>query len=110
MKNLQFAAPCGVYCEDCSMLKSECSGCHNIDGKPFWTKFYSSDSCPIYACCVNIKGLEHCGSCDELPCKTFTDLRDPGMSEEEYQCSFKNRVASLKLREKLGNDEWKKQD
>lgn len=107
MKDFNLAAPCGVYCEDCQM-KKECSGCLNIKGKPFWVKFYNTNICPIFSCCVDTKSLNHCGECDEFPCKTFVELRDPSMSDEHFQESLQNRIESLKLRASLGDQEWLK--
>lgn len=110
MKDYNLSAPCGVYCEDCHMLKEGCAGCLNIEGKPFWVKYYEADTCPIFSCCKKGEKLDHCGECLKFPCQTFTDLRDPSMSDEQFEASMKSRIQSLKLRKKLGCEKWLKQE
>jgi hypothetical protein len=88
--------PCGVSCSECSWLAKGCAGCRELNGKPFWTSEHTEKGvCPIYDCSVNNKKLQHCGECEKLPCQTFTGLRDPSMSDEEYQQSLKNRISNL---------------
>ena len=72
MSNVKYACACGVYCDECSMLGKRCKGCGNVKGKPFWTVEYPNGICPIYNCCCNEKSLEHCGFCNDFPCKIFT--------------------------------------
>jgi len=82
VKDLGLAAPCGIYCGDCEHLKTRCSGCGTLAGKPFWTFDLRLEVCPLYACCVIEKGLEHCGLCPELPCETFQEFHDPALTPE----------------------------
>jgi hypothetical protein len=63
-------------------------------------------TCPLYNCCRNKKHLEHCGLCDEVPCKTFLELRDPGMSDEEFAGSLESRGLALKRRTEIGTVNW----
>ena len=91
MSNNNYACACGLYCGDCEFLNKTCEGCSNVKGKPFWTKTYNIEVCPIYDCCVNQKQLEHCGFCEELPCKIFLNLRDPALSDKEFQVSINQR-------------------
>jgi hypothetical protein len=57
---------CGILCSQCHYREEVgCEGCTNID-KPFW-----GDSCPVKDCCEG-RGHEHCGLCDEFPCKLLT--------------------------------------
>jgi hypothetical protein len=102
------AAPCGIYCGECESLGSKCQSCGQIQGKPFWTKLYSVEVCPLYDCCVNKKHLEHCGLCPELPCQTFISLRDPALSDEEAAKALQKRQKDLKLRKKIGTENWLK--
>jgi hypothetical protein len=64
--------------------------------------------CPLYECCVNQKHLEHCGLCNEFPCSTFTELRDPTLSDEEAQESLRIRQRELMLRKEIGTENWLK--
>ena len=86
----------------------------NQDLISFWetfsrlTKLYSFEVCPLYDCCVNKKHLEHCGLCPELPCQTFTSLRDPALSDEEAEKALQKRQKDLKLRKKIGTENWLK--
>jgi hypothetical protein len=106
MTNIQLAAVCGIYCGDCQFLGKTCKGCAKVLGKPFWTSEMPSGACPLYDCCVIRKKLEHCGLCDDFPCKTFLDLRDPNMSDEEFRKSLVTRHESLKRRARIGTEQW----
>ena len=68
------SSPCGIVCSDCEWYKGErephCSGCTAVEGKPFW------GSCLTYACAKE-HGVEHCGLCEEFPCKEFMERFDP---------------------------------
>ncbi|MCL2632750.1 MAG: DUF3795 domain-containing protein [Coriobacteriia bacterium] len=88
-------APCGIDCETCDYFK-DCSGCHAIEGKPFYLQDFEVEVCPLYDCPVNQKGLKTCGECAELPCKIFFDWRDPSMSDEDHLKSIDDRVKVLK--------------
>ncbi|UCH43425.1 MAG: DUF3795 domain-containing protein [Dehalococcoidales bacterium] len=100
------AASCGLYCRDCHFLGERCSGCGNVQGKPFWTGPDSTEACPLYDCCVNKEQLEHCGLCGEFPCEKFASLRDPSMSDEEAEKSLRQRQKDLNLRKEMGTEAW----
>lgn len=104
--DILLAAPCGLYCGECGLRGRLCEGCGNVSGKPFWTERFEMEACPIYACAVTKHGLEHCGECEEFPCETFTSLRDPSMSDEEYRKSLWNRQVSLESRAVIGTPAW----
>lgn len=54
---------CGIDCTQCGSFKEkECKGCHAMKG----TSIYGH--CQWYHCC-NEKGMEHCGKCENFPCK-----------------------------------------
>lgn len=57
--------------------------------------------CPLHDCCHNQKKLEHCGVCGDLPCSKFLELRDPNMSDEEFEKSLDSRRKELKKGLKL---------
>ena len=100
MKDEKLEAPCGILCVSCHFLGKNCPGCGYVEGKPFWTEEYHIEVCPIYNCSVNQKKLEHCGMCAELPCEIFLELKDPNVSDDEFQKSLKDRQDNLKKREK----------
>ena len=102
-------ACCGIYCGDCQLLGKQCSGCGQVEGKPFWAERAKIDTCPIYDCCVNNYKLEHCGLCGEFPCETFISLRDPSLSDEEYKKALQNRQKDLISRREIGTDAWLKE-
>ncbi len=106
MNDLGLAAPCGIYCGDCEHLKTRCSGCGTLAGKPFWTFDLRLEVCPLYACCVIEKGLEHCGLCRELPCETFQQFHDPALTPEEAARSVLVRKLTLLRRRDAGTALW----
>ena len=90
-------APCGINCGEYEACKKAgCSGCHSIQGKPFYLKDYSVETCPLYDCPVNQKGFQTCAECSELPCKIYFEWKDPSMTEEEHIHSINERVKVLK--------------
>ena len=106
MSDLNYAPVCGIYCGSCRFLGTECKGCGCVEGKPFWAEQTPSKVCPLHDCCRNQKGLEHCGLCEEFPCKTFLGIRDPGMSDEEFEESLRERQESLRRRTEVGTESW----
>ena len=62
--------------------------------------------CPLHDCCSGKKSLEHCGLCKAFPCKTFTDLRDPNMSDAEFEKSLGDRKTALTKRAEVGTLAW----
>ncbi|PVX24186.1 MAG: hypothetical protein CW716_10585 [Candidatus Bathyarchaeum sp.] len=106
-KNL--AAACGLFCGNCEHLETNCKGCGHQKGKPFWVSMMKVEACPLYNCSVNTKKLEHCGLCNEFPCKTFLSLRDPSLSDEEAQNALVARQNDLITRKQIGTENWLKQ-
>lgn len=100
------APVCGLYCGTCEYLEKQCQGCGKVEGKPFWTTQMKVEVCPLYDCCINKKQLEHCGLCDEPPCKTFTDIYDPSLSPEEAKKSVLARQNELAKRKEIGTEKW----
>ena len=88
---------CGLNCSDCQFLGKNCGGCNKVSGKTFWAvEHLPAKICPIFDCSINTKKLKNCGKCADLPCKIFTNLKDPAISDEEHQKSIQKRVAALK--------------
>ncbi len=85
-------------CGSCEYLGEKCSGCMHIEGKPFWTAEFDVEVCPLYACCVIKRNLEHCGLCDDLPCTLFLEFHDPALSPEEAETSVRERQNRLLAR------------
>ena len=106
MSDKNHAPVCGIYCGDCEFLGKQCKGCGYVEGKPFWTAEMPTGAVSLYDCCRNQKQLEHCGLCDELPCKVFMELRDPSLSDEQFQQSISDRQAALRRRAEIGTDQW----
>lgn len=106
MPHKNLAPVCGIYCGTCEYLAKQCQGCGYQQGKPFWTVQMNVEVCPLYDCCVNKRQLEHCGLCDEFPCSTFTELRDPSLSEEEAKKSLIARQDDLLRRKGIGTLRW----
>ena len=106
MKYIDLAAPCGIYCGGCEHVGQKCQGCGQVQGKPYWTKQYEVEVCPLYDCCSNRKELEHCGLCTDFPCGIFSSLRDPSLSDEDAEQALAQRKRELQLRKEIGTEEW----
>lgn len=106
MGDENLAAACGLYCGSCEYQGEKCPGCGHVEGKPFWTTEFGVEVCPLYACCVIEKNLEHCGLCDDLPCKLFLEFHDPALSPEEVEASVCERQGQLLERKGIGTEEW----
>ncbi|HDP93927.1 MAG TPA: DUF3795 domain-containing protein [Candidatus Aminicenantes bacterium] len=104
MNNTAYAPVCGIYCGACPLLGRQCPVCGNVNGKPFWTVQVPNGICPLHDCCRNRRQLEHCGLCAEFPCKTFSELRDPNMSDEEFTQSLEARKINPRKRSKAGTE------
>ena len=100
------APVCGLYCGTCEYFENQCQGCGHQKGKPFWTVQMKVEVCPLYDCCINKKQLEHCGLCDEFPCESFTELRDPTLSEEAAKEDLRMRQNELMKRKEIGTERW----
>jgi len=88
---------CGIDCGTCPFCGKTCEGCYAVQGKPFWTaERLQGNPCPLYDCAVTVKQYGSCAPCEDLPCKIFTELKDPSMSEEEHLAGIDRRVAALR--------------
>jgi hypothetical protein len=97
----ELLSACGLLCNECEFYPEKCQGCTAVKGSTFWAKEMMPDkTCPIFQCSCIEKGYNNCGQCNELPCKKFTDLKDPNASEEEAQKSLNDKIARLKSNHK----------
>jgi len=63
---------CGTDCNTCGFRERvHCSGCPTQAGKVFWGE------CDTFHCAAS-RNLEHCGECNELPCKDLLELIENG--------------------------------
>jgi len=98
-KNSELCGGCGFYCASCpihiaykkgieyqrklasalsqqlkktiNFTEIQCPGCRQAkDDKDAW-----SFKCKLRACVID-KDIDHCGKCDEFPCKMLSDLSD----------------------------------
>jgi hypothetical protein len=106
MTDVNLAAPCGLYCGTCECLGVNCQGCGHQMGKPFWAAQFNMEICPLYDCSANKKEIEHCGMCNDLPCEIFISLRDPSLSDEEFEKSLAERQENLRRRKQVGTEKW----
>ncbi len=106
MADMNHAAACGFYCGSCVHITTLCKGCAASEGQPFWASAMPGGVCPLFDCCRNAKGLEHCGLCPQLPCATFLELRDPSLGDEEFKESLERRICNLRRRAEIGTEAW----
>ncbi len=105
----KLAGACGIICSECEHLGGPCEGCGYVEGKPFWAKEFGVDVCPLYGCSVQKKQLSHCGACEEFPCLTFKEMRDPSLSPEEAEANMLARMEELWKRRDMGDEAWLKE-
>lgn len=68
--DIQLIGVCGAYCGACEWKEqTNCPGCQAARGKMFW------GTCEVAGCAIE-KGLQHCGSCAQLPCDTLQQYFD----------------------------------
>ena len=87
---------CGLECDTCRAFGTVCKGCRPENGKPFWTKNEGKRFCEMFSCCIYKKKLNHCGECEQVPCKHYRQSKDPLLSEEEFEQALEARVDRLK--------------
>ena len=84
---------CGSDCAKCYCFGEMCPGCNACLGRVFHA---GGEECAIYACCVNKHRYATCASCDRMPCEVWQSVRDPSMTDEQFQQSVNDRVFTLK--------------
>jgi hypothetical protein len=94
----QILSACGLLCNECNYyINNTCQGCHMVKGSTFWAQESMPDKiCPLYKCAIIDKKYKNCGQCIELPCKKFTDLKDPNITDEQHIQSVNKRISRLR--------------
>ena len=77
-----------------------------VGGRPFWAAQLPASVCPLHDCCRNEKQKQHCGLCEKFPCEVFLALRDPAMSDAEFEKSLQARQAAPRRRTEIGTGRW----
>lgn len=85
---------CGTECRRCGYYGAMCKGCNESQGKVFHAP--EGKACPIYGCSVNRNRFVNCGECGQLPCSVWNAVKDPMLSEQEFENSIMERVRNLK--------------
>jgi len=103
--------PCGRLCdsETCEGKKlGLCQGCTESEGSPVGCiksehpqEYQDIKVCPIWKCSQE-KKVEHCGQCQEFPCKIFLRWYDPKNGKK----SVLPYIGLLLIRKKFGTEEW----
>lgn len=89
-----YVSVCGTDCSACYCFGNMCPGCNPCEGKVFHAP--EGKACPIYDCVRNIKGMQNCGKCGDVPCKIWHATRDPKFSDEEFRENVEMRVQTLR--------------
>lgn len=95
---------CGLECSACGYYKKECEGCSESQGKVFHEP--PGQACPLYACAVQKHRYVSCAECQELPCLLWREVWDPGLSEEEFEASIKERTERLETIMRKGRGQY----
>jgi len=85
------AAFCGVYCGKCPNYPDKCRGCLPQDHM----------DCYFVKCCLG-KDIEHCGLCEEFPCKKLNDF----VPDDRPECPKGYHLENLRERVAIGTMEW----
>jgi hypothetical protein len=89
----KLAAVCGRYCGACeSYTSGVCCGCGYQLGQT------CRGECALFACCIAVQGLEHCGLCPALPCQLFAGQAPP--------LEVARRYRALRRRAEIGTLAW----
>jgi hypothetical protein len=97
MARITFENVCGYSCSSCGHFENERPGCEVTGGKPFWTAYVDTETCPIYDCCVNERKYPHCGKCPDLMCE-LTRFKDPDMTPEQARTFLVRMEKDLRSR------------
>ncbi len=89
----RLAAVCGRYCAACDACQDgSCCGCAYQLGRT------RRGECPVFACCIADRGLEHCGLCLDFPCQVFISHAPPLEVARLYK--------ALRRRAEIGTPAW----
>jgi hypothetical protein len=99
---LEIAAPCGVCCQLCEFYESEsgltCGGC--LDDR--LCRVDEVDC--LFVRCTAKHGVEHCGLCEEFPCRELYDAHVACSRATPQIAVF--RIGDLALRAQMGTARW----
>ena len=85
---------CGTDCSACPLHGNMCAGCNETCGRVFHAP--EGKPCPIYTCCAHQRRFAACASCEKLPCEIWQAVRDPSMTDEQFQKSILDRTGALR--------------
>jgi hypothetical protein len=91
MDNESLAGFCGDYCCKCPNFGGECGGCVPADHM----------DCRFVACCLE-RGLEHCGLCEEFPCRRLREF----VPDDRPGCEPGYHILELRKRASIGTAAW----
>lgn len=96
----QTLTPCGVDCAaDCRSYLTACAGCRELRGVVPWLQYLALEGCPVYDCVTVEKGQTSCAGCGGFPCDKFAGIKNPAVSEEEYQAMLQTQWRRLQAEE-----------
>lgn len=85
---------CGTDCAACPLHGGVCAGCNESKGRVFHAP--EGKPCPIFACAAQKNRRAFCAGCGALPCGVWRATRDPGMADEAFENSIRERAEHLK--------------
>ena len=84
---------CGTDCGKCGLHGNLCKGCNEAAGKVFHMQ--DGKACPIYTCSVGKNKFATCAKCGQMPCGVWRSVKDPSMTQEEFEENIRERVENL---------------
>ena len=85
---------CGTDCSACPFYGKQCQGCNEACGRAFHME--GGKPCPLYACCANRHRYATCAECANAPCDIWRAMRDPSMTDDEFEASIRERMGNLR--------------
>lgn len=82
---------CGDFCGKCPNLPASCEGCVPE----------AHGECHFVGCCLS-RGLEHCGLCEDFPCRELKDF----VPDDRPECPQGYHIANLRDRRRMGTARW----
>lgn len=91
MENETLAGFCGDYCGKCPNYPGRCGGCVASE----------HPDCHFVSCCLE-RGIEHCGLCEEFPCRKLREF----VPDDRPGCEPGYHIKELKKRSSVGTATW----
>jgi len=82
---------CGDYCGKCPNYPDECQGCIPS----------AHMDCHFVSCCLQ-KKIEHCGFCEDFPCKKLSKF----VPDDRPECPPGYHIENLRIRKTIGTKDW----